>query len=221
MKLYLIFFLSVLLAACKNKDIISASKFPAELNIVKVNKISIRLFINKMEVKDKDVIDSFIAGDKEFGVSPHAVSGSDKLRFFSADTASINDGNEKVAVTRTQHQFLFTSVKPSYQSLEYFRLIGNMNKYRSELGGPRYDGKYAVQNMMVGYGNYSEIEIRVFNYKLVKAHKGFDYYFGIERLYRSVNAGKVFNEFDEKYVNSLTQTDTLAIEEYSYTFRAK
>lgn len=222
MKFYFTVLLSVLLIACKNHDIDKIAQFPTDLSMVKVNKKSgIRLFINKIEVKDQAVIDEFVAGQQNFGVSSQSIVSSEKIRFLSPDTASIDNIAEKLAVIKTGTQFLFTSVNPAYLTLEYARLIDNMNKHRSELGLPRYDGKYVVNRIVAGYGNYSEIEIPVFNYKLVKAYTVEDYYGWGEYLFRSVNSGKVFNEFDMTYINSLTKTDTLAVEEYSYTFQAK
>lgn len=210
-------------AACKKQPAEQAielePRFPGDLYVVKVTKkAGIRMFINKIEVKNKWIIDRFISGEQNFGVQTQNVVSDEKIRFISPDTASIENRASKLVVTRDGDQYLFRSINKNYITSEYFRLIGKMNKRRSELGAPRYDGKYQVDFLMVGYGSYTKIEMPVYNYKLVKAHKVDDYFGSGEYMSRSVNTGKVFNEFDETYINSLTQTDTLAVEEYAYTF---
>jgi hypothetical protein len=219
----IVILLAVFLAACKKQPVEQVielePRFPGDLYLVKVTKkAGIRVFINKIEVKNKGIIDRFISGEQNFGVQTQDLASDEKIRFISPDTASMENRASKLVVTRNGEQYLFRSINKNYITSEYFRLIGKMNKHRSELGAPRYDGKYQVDFLMAGYGSYAKIEMPVYNYKLVKAHKVDDYFGWGEYMFRSVNTGKVFNEFDETYINSLTQTDTLAVEEYAYTF---
>jgi hypothetical protein len=220
---YFILVLFVAAAACKNKSIDKAPEFPADLYITKVNKkAGIRLFINKVEIKDKAVIDAFVAGERNFHVESRGVTAEDKISFLSADTASMENLYNKMTVSKTGDQFIFRSVSDHWISPNDTRQFFYMYKYRTEPTRPRYDGKLAVNMMVVGHGDYSNVELSVFNYKIVRAgYYRDDSYFGSGSLYRSVAAGKVFNEFDEAYLQTLTKTDTLAIEEYSYTFQVR
>ena len=220
---YFILALFVAVAACKPERIDKAPEFPADLYITKVNKkAGIRLFINKIEIKDKAVIDAFVAGERNFHVESRDVTAEDKISFLSADTASMENLYNKMTVSKTGDQFIFRSVSDHWISPNDTQQFFYMYKYRSEPGRSRYDGKLAVNMMVVGYGDYSNVELSVFNYKIVRAgYYRDDSYFGSGSLYRSVATGKVFNEFDEAYLQTLTKTDTLAIEEYSYTFKVR
>ncbi|WP_221389578.1 hypothetical protein [Dyadobacter sp. NIV53] len=210
------------LAACKNQGEDKKPRFPLDLYITRINKTSgVRMYVNKIEIKDQVIINKFVEGDAIFGVNAGGVVSDEKISFLNTDTASVETLYNKKVVTHSDKQFIFRSIEQGRISSEHARLIYNMNKYRSELGPPWYDGLFRVDNLMVGYGDYSEIELSVYNYKIVKAHM-FENYYGMgPYLYRSVASGKVFNEFDELYINSLTLTDTLAIEEYTYTFRSR
>ncbi|WP_090384664.1 hypothetical protein [Dyadobacter sp. SG02] len=209
----------------KEPELEKEPRFPGDLYLVKVNKkAGIRLFINKIEVKNKAVINQFVAGAWNFGIESQDIESNEKVTFLHPDTAYIEGSSSKpFVVTRTGNQFLFRSIDKIYTTSGGFRLLGKMNKQRSELGLPRYDGQFPADYLMVGYGNYAKFEMSVYNYKLVKATPGGDYYdfdnLGAGSIgSRGEYAGKVLNEFDYTYVNSLTQADTLAVEEYTYTF---
>lgn len=70
---------------------------------------------------------------------------------------------------------------------------------------------------MVAYGNYSHLKLSAYNYRLVRTGG----YSSTDVLRRSVYSGNTFNEFDTSYINTVLDTDTLAIEEYSYIFEKR
>lgn len=102
-----------------------------------------------------------------------------------------------------------------------------MAKHQSEIE-PVWDSKYRIYNMLIGYGDYSDLKLSVFNYSLLtRWHNFSNDYFGFndtistDYTYRSKTSGKVFNEFNESYVSSVGKSDTLAVQEYFYEFKKK
>ncbi len=94
---------------------------------------------------------------------------------------------------------------------DYAKWVYPMYKFRNPLGNLWYDQKYRVKARLVGYGNYSKIILPGFNFKRVRTQKYMD------QVYRSGNSAKILlNEFDQTYINMIPETDTVAIEEYTY-----
>lgn len=95
-----------------------------------------------------------------------------------------------------------------------------MAKYRSEFE-PVWDSKFGIYNMLVGYGNYSELNLSLFEYSRVSWYIYNDPNYYLDPQNRGSASGTWFNEFDESYVNSISKADTLAIREYFYSFKKR
>jgi len=212
MKNIAFFLLFAAFFSCKKEED-KKPQFPADLYMTHVNKkAGIRLFVNKTEIKDKAIIDKFVKGESNFHVNDSSVVSDEKITFLSKDSVYVGGRSIKDirSVERNGNRFLFKTVTYNMISKSRAELIFDMNKHRSALT-PAYDGNYHVDIIMVGYGDYSKVELSLFSYKVVK-RSGQSW---------SLNTGKTFNEFDESYISTVGPNDTLAIEEYSYTLKVR
>ena len=228
MKYLYVFLLATIILACKKADIEQESnQLPSTLYLFSISqKSKIRLFSNKKEITDQKVIDHFLKDFKDFEIRDTSFVSDENLVFLTADSASIPNQFESLKFIKTGDQILFKSnnihIITADQLTNY-----KMAKYQSEIE-PVWDSKYRVYNMLVGYGNYSELKLSVFNYSVTMWHKNFSNdYFGFndttsnDYTYKSKASGKVFNEFNESYINSVAESDTLAIQEYFYSFKKR
>jgi len=228
MKYLYVFLLATIILACKKADIEQESnQLPSTLYLFSISqKSKIRLFSNKKEITDQKVIDHFLKDFKDFEIRDTSFASDENLVFLTADSASIPNQFESLKFIKTGDQILFKSnnihIITADQLTNY-----KMAKYQSEIE-PVWDSKYRVYNMLVGYGNYSEFKLSVFNYSVTMWHKNFSNdYFGFndttsnDYTYKSKASGKVFNEFNESYINSVAESDTLAIQEYFYSFKKR
>lgn len=228
MKYLYVFLLAIIILACKKADIEQESnQFPSTLYLFSISqKSKIRLFSNKKEITDQKVIDHFLKDFKDFEIRDTSFVSDENLVFLTADSASIPNQFESLKFIKTGNQILFKSnnihIITAGQLTNY-----KMAKYQSEIE-PVWDSKYRVYNMLVGYGNYSELKLSVFNYSVTMWYKNFSNdYFGFndttstDYTYKSKASGKVFNEFNESYISSVAESDTLAIQEYFYSFKKR
>jgi hypothetical protein len=228
MKYLYVSLLAIIILACKKADIEQESnQFPSTLYLTSISqKSKIRLFSNKQEITNQKVIDNFVSGLKDFEIRDTSFVSEENLTFLSADSATIPNLFGSLTVVRTGDQLLFKSTNKNIITAAYLSSNYKMAKYQSEIE-PVWDGKYSVYNMLIGYGDYSELKLSVFNYSLTQWYTNSNDYFGFndttstDYTYKSEMSGKVFNEFNESYINSGTKNDTLAIQEYFYSFKKK
>jgi hypothetical protein len=228
MKYLYVSLLAIIILACKKADIEQESnQFPSTLYLTSISqKSKIRLFSNKQEITNQKVIDNFVSGLKDFEIRDTSFVSEENLTFLSADSATIPNLFGSLTVVRTGDQLLFKSTNKNIITAAYLSSNYKMAKYQSEIE-PVWDGKYSVYNMLIGYGDYSELKLSVFNYNLTQWYTNSNDYFGFndttstDYTYKSEMSGKVFNEFNESYINSGTKNDTLAIQEYFYFFKKK
>ena len=223
MKYFIVSILFLLVFSCKTKEPEPSEHFPVDLYFIEImQKNGIRLYVNGIEIHDQAIIQKFVKDSKypTFGAGNMEISKDEKITFLSEDTVQIGE-NRKMIVENSDKGLFFRGLEKIRISEQNVRLIYNMNKYRSDWQGPGYGNEGWVDYIMVGQGNRATLRISCFNYKLVKAHQ-YDDYFGMgPYLFRSVYTGNVFNEFNEEYLNTLTKSDTLAIEEYSFVLKSK
>lgn len=228
MKYLFVFLLTILITSCKKTEIEQEpTQFPSTLSLTSIKqKSKIRLFSNGQEITDQKVIDDFLKDFKDFEIRDTSFVSDENLVFLSADSASIPNLFESLTVLKSGDQLLFKStnmhIVTAAQLTNY-----KMAKYQSPIE-PVWDSKYRVYHMLIGYGDYSDLKLSVFNYSLLtRWHNFSNDYFGFndttstDYIYKSKTSGKVFNEFNESYVSSIGKNDTLAIQEYFYEFKKK
>lgn len=199
--------------SCKrHKDKEVLPQFPVELYMKQVKKKDgIRLFAGKTEITDPAIIRDFVHELPYFGVKDSNVVSSEKIVFHSPDSASIKNIYPSLNVKRSGDTLFFEARWDMELPEDYAKWVYPMYKFRNPLGNLWYDQKYRVKARLVGYGNYSKIILPGFNFKRVRTQKYMD------QVYRSGNSAKILlNEFDQTYINMIPETDTVAIEEYTY-----
>jgi len=219
-------YLSVLLLllttiSCKKSEIKQLPEFPATLYLNRISvKSKIRLYTDKREITDKTVIDRFVKSYGGFTLKDSSFVSDLYIRFFSPDSAEFSDTFNSLLVTKNDKQLVFKSTRKLIVSEEDIQNFYNMAKYRSEFER-MWGSQFSHYNMFVGYGNYSELNLSLFEYNRVwwNTHGDPNYYLDPHRRGRA--SGTWFNEFDESYVNSLSKADTLAFREYFYSFKKR
>ncbi len=223
MKYLYIFLLAIIILACKKTKIDPAPQFPSTLYLNGITKKStIRLFTNKGEITDQSVIDKFIKGTKGFTRKDTSFISDETLIFFSADSAGIPNLFNSLTVVKKENQLIFKSTNRNIISDAQLSSSYKMTKYQSEIK-PVWDGKFSVYNMLVGYGNYSALNLSVFEYNRIGWYIQWNWSddSSPDIWDKSSSSGTIFNEFNESYINSVGKYDTLAIQEYFYSFRKR
>jgi hypothetical protein len=210
--------LTVFLLSCKKEDL-REPQFPSELFLTSIKKKQgIRLFTNKREITDPKAINDFVKGSTYFGIRDSLVNTNEKITFKSIDSAFVGSNPNPYTIESRGDTLKFFSALGGSFTEEVARLLYPMSRYRGKLVYSPFSG-YMAQNIMIGYGNYNRLNLSVYSYKLTRANK-----FVLndeEHVFRSGYAGKTFNEFDTSYINRVLDTDTLAIEEYSFIFEKR
>ena len=203
-----------LLCACDKEDNIDNVDYPITLYAHELLRVSdVRLFINKNEIYDSDVIETFV-GNYEFFKLPTTAeiqSSNESICFLSRDSVLFGTTTIGFTVKKNAHQFLFYS--PLIGPINRFdEVVRPLLKYTDELV-PVFlsDFEYLTREVRVGYGSYRNIEISFLSYMLSKNGDSFRQFIG----------GGLFNEFNEEGINTLQLRDTLAIRESKIRFIAK
>lgn len=208
--------LAVFLLSCKKEDI-KEPQFPSELSLTSIKrKQGIRLFTNRREIVDPQTINNFVKGSVQFGVQDSVVTTNEKITFKSIDSVFVGSISSPYTIENHGDTLQFISTLEGWFSEEVARLLYPMSRYRGMLVYSPFFG-YMAKNIIVGYGNYSHLKLSAYNYRLVRTGS----YSHMDGLRRSVYSGNTFNEFDTSYINSVQDTDTLAIEEYSCIFEKR
>ncbi|MCF0053607.1 hypothetical protein LXM25_26275 [Dyadobacter sp. LJ53] len=223
MKYLSVVLLLFVIVSCKKTEIEQAPEFPST---VYLNRISIksktRLYSNKKEITDNDVIDRFLKSNGGLIIKDSSFVSDEHIKFFSPDSAKFSSSDYPWLITKNNDQLKFKSTNTWIVTNNEIRNI-EMSKYRSEFE-PVWDSKFRTYNMQVGYGNYSELSLSSFEYMLVSwtyYDPEYSWFPGEGGLYKSSGSGTRFNEFDESFVQHLGKGDTLAIREYFYSFKKR
>jgi hypothetical protein len=215
----LIFLLVII--SCKKTEIEQLPEFPSTLYLHRISiKSKIRLYSDKKEITDKAVIDRFLKRNGGFRLKDSSFVSDEHIKFFSPDSAEMPTSFNSLLITKNGKQLIFKSTNKQIVTKEAIQYSYNMAKYRSEFE-PVWDSKFGIYNMLVGYGNYSELNLSLFEYRRVSWYIYNDPNYYLDPLNRGSASGTWFNEFDESYVNSISKADTLAIREYFYSFKKR
>lgn len=208
--------------SCKKTEIELPTEFPSTLYLNRISiKSKIRLYSDKKEITDKIVIDRFLKNNGGFRLKDSSFVSDEHIKFFSPDSAEMPSSFNSLLITKNDKQLIFKSTNKLIVTKEAIQYSYNMSKYRSEFK-PVWDSKFSTYNMLVGYGNYSELNLSVFEYRRVSWNTYYDPdYILHPEIYRGSSSGTRFNEFDESFVNSISKADTLAIREYFYSFKKR
>ncbi len=206
MKLLFAFLTIAMCISCKKETI----DFPQDLYLSKITaSTDVRLFINKIEIFDKPTIDRFISQATIFNLQNQLIDPSTKMAFPSKDTVIFGSSTSKYGVNLNGNQFLFTS--PAY--LVSILLIPSGIMLFPEKITPIPGIGYAVNETRVGYGDFTNLKISLFSYKLLRRNMS-------SGNYESLSA-TLYNEFNQPFINALGATDTLAIQEFKLSFNEK
>jgi len=206
--IYNLVIIVIFLYSCEKEE--KFSDFPVTLYENKITHISnVRLFVGKTKISDKETIDKFIKDEEWFQVPNDVEPDYDEIYFYSEDSVKIY--TQSFSVRKKDKQFLFYSSR-FIQTIGSQDIIRSLMKYTSELlipiPSPSGD-LYATNEVRVGYGSYTNLEMCFVAYKIRKW--GGNWYSG---------AGTFINEFNEEAINTLQPLDTLAIMEYRIKFTA-
>lgn len=222
MKYLSAFLLLFVIIGCKKSELEQSPVFPSTLYLNRISiKSKIRLYTGKKEITDKVVIDRFLKINGGFRLKDSSFVSDEYIKFFSPDSAEMRSGFNSLLVTKNGQQFIFKSTNKHIVTQEDIYYYYKMAKYRSEFE-PVWDSKFGLYNMLVGYGSYSELNLSLFEYRRVwwNTYNNPDYYLHPE-INRGSASGTWFNEFDESYMNSITQADTVAIREYFFSYKTR
>jgi hypothetical protein len=204
MKYLYVFILLVVIISCKKTEIEQLPEFPSTLYLHRVSiKSKIRLYSDKKEIMDKVVIDRFLKRNGGFRLKDSSFVSDEHIKFFSPDFAEMPNSFNSLLITKNDKQLIFKSTNRLIVTKEAIQSSYNMSKYRSEVE-PVWDSKFSTYNMLVGYGNYSELNLSVFEYRRVSWNTFYDpdNYYLYPQLYRGSSSGTRFNEFDESYASA-------------------
>lgn len=185
-----------------------------------------RLFTNKSEVLDQNVIRAFEqkedmnqwlegAFQSDFD-GQGLIFGSELIAHFG----QVRDAESSpYDIERKGNRFLFYSRDtygvnpagpPHAGSLGAFHA---MLKYTTKLGDPNPQGQRQTREVRVAHGNYKVLKVSAFVYALnMHSSQGGD------GMTETKLGGLLFNEFTDEASKFLSLTDTLAIKEYSLIY---
>lgn len=216
--LYLLFatiLSGTLLSACEN-EAERTETFPISLYASEITQVSnIRLFINKKESFDKDIIERFTQGSTFFGMENIELTEGDTILFTSKDSIIFGSYTSKYSVYTNGQQFLFYSPVYTYFVDKWTSIL----KHRGEQTPipPSSGYQYSEKEAIVGYGSYTDIELCLLTYKLSGSIYSPD---GL-LLSRYMRQRKTLNEFNEDFIQELGTYDTLAVQESRVRFIKK
>ena len=200
---------TLLLCACNKEDHID---YPITLYAHELSQVSdVRLFVNKNEIYDSNVIRAFVSNSERFKLptTTEIQSSNESISFLSKDSVIFGPLTTGFTVQKNANQFLFYS---PISSLAYYgEIVHPLLKYTDELVAmPVHVGfGYLTREVRVGHGSYSNLEISFFSFMLLKHEQSL----GVD--------GRIPNEFNEEVINTLQLRDTLAIQEYRVRYIAK
>jgi len=206
---------TLLLSACDEEED-NIIDYPITLHMHDLSRASnIRLFVNKKEIYNSNIIKSFIGNSEYFKLPTNTDlrSSNESIYFLSEDSVLFGTSPIGFIVKKNANQFLFYSPKILQVNNEY-NIVYPLLKYTDELipvsSGINFGG-YLTGEVRVGYGSYKNLEICFLSYMLLKN----------EGSYKRLTSGQLLNEFNEEAINTLGLRDTLAIREYRIRFIAK
>ena len=192
---------ALLLCACDKEDNKEDNiDYPITLYAHELSKVSdVRLFVNKNEIYDPNVIRTFV-GNSEFFKLPTTAeiqSLNESICFLSEDSVLFWTSTTGFTVRKNANQFLFYS--PLEVPVNSGDIVRPLLKYTGELVSmPSYAGlNYLTREVRVGYDSYKNLEISFLSYMLSRnGENGEDFW-------REFAGGRLLNEFNEEAINTL------------------
>ena len=202
----------LLLCACEKENDIDID-FPVTLYAHEISRVSdIRLFTNKKEIHDSNVIKKFVGNSEYFKLPTNEDIrlSNESIYFLSKDSVLFGTLTTGFTVKKNTNQFLFYSPKMVFVKSDEAK---HLHKYVDELIpiSPITGYNYITSEVRVGYGSYKKLELSILSYMLLKNRNS---------SFQSVS-GRLLNEFNEDAINTLQLGDTLAIQEYRVRFISK
>lgn len=202
--------LSILQSCSKNNDTPQTYPYTLTLKSI-VAKTGLKLYINKAQVTNLSVQNKFIGSQSSlFGVQntyQNQAYFNNKVVFTAKDTITFGDSKNKFILTKTDEQFLLTSVTASLWD-KYDVVLTLLKNYLIKPLDFGTGYRYLVFNVIPATGNYKKLQIPLISYKLKNQSDG--YYYS--------SYGSTYNEFNESYIKNQGVNDTLAVQEFILTF---
>jgi len=183
---------------------------------------TVRMFTKDGEVTDKASIARFIAnvGMHELNIfeEPFKSDESNKITFHSRDSLTFANDVLKFGITEMQQgKFVISrDFQSDVITLPHYIMSATEDIWR--LGAHHsplekkilFDGFiFTGKEIRVGYGSFRSFNLPILLFKL-KRQTGFE---ELKSVRISVNAGKWFDEFNDDFISTLTNEDTLAIQQ--------
>jgi len=218
MKSNLILLMAVAMAttACsKDGSMVTESAFPIELKAVTLERQgSVKLYTKSGEVTDEAVIANFIASERGFN-APFAPEPSNTITFTTDSTAQLGISAVLYRVSREDNDAVvfrspfilgpYATGAVQWTALDTYRL----GKHNGRLETFHSGGQLLYKGEAVIYcqGTYQSLLFPIMIYKLYR-HSGTE-----GQASESMISGKLFNEFDEDFLITLGDKDTVAYQQ--------
>ena len=199
------------LIACKKKETVT---FPVTVYLTGMEKTSdVRLFTNRMEIKDPTVINHYIAGSQFFNLQTDSLNPSYHITFESEDTAVFFGTSYKFSVSKSSSLIVFYS-KPTNVFIDpsdrFSVLADTLLKYKyKKIPVPHGTNlmTYVTKEVRVAHGDYLELDLSLITFRIVS--------------YGGYLSEMLENELYEGAMSAYRPGDTVAVQSYSFHLRTK
>ncbi|MGV3762686.1 hypothetical protein [Parapedobacter sp.] len=202
-------------ACSRDGNMVPENAFAIELTAVALeHQGSVKLFTKSGEVTDEAVIANFIASERGFN-APFAPEPSNAITFTTDSTAQLGTSDVLYGVSREDNDVVvfrspfilgpYATGAARWTALDTYRL----GKHNDPLETFHSVGQLLYKGEAVIYcqGNYQSLLFPMMIYKLYRQS-------GTEgQSSESMISGKLFNEFDEDFLETLGDKDTLAYQQ--------
>ncbi len=203
-------------ASCEKVGEQKSVFFPQILYANQINKITeVRLFTQGKEITDTAVINRFIKNETNFNLQNQALNTNEEINFLSKSLVQFGnpkqayDLNSDFANRKTEFIFYSQKLNPvNPQSLAYLLL-----KFKAPViaTGVVPNIKNTTKDVKVASGNYLELNLSALSYKIKQGNA-------------TPQIGIAYNQpitIDTKALEQLQITDTVALQYFTYNFKAK
>lgn len=218
LKLLAMLFITTLVA-CSKKDEDDLISFPLALKATTLeNQGAVRLFTMNGEVKDKETIDQFISNSLAFGQA-FDVSKVSPVAFLSVDSFQVGFSQTLYEVEQQNGQFIFSTATLIEEDLNGRNMYlartaldrHHLSKHNTPLDTARsLTGKiYTGKEIIIANGSHSSLIIPLLSVKAKRIWSN-----GLQGTW----GGTLFSEFNEGFLSSLGNRDTVAIQQHYFRF---
>ncbi|TAH02754.1 MAG: hypothetical protein EAZ15_04640 [Sphingobacteriales bacterium] len=203
-------------ASCEKVGEQQSVFFPQTLYANQINKITeVRLFTQGKEITDADIITNFIKDETNFNLQNQAINTNEEIFFLSKSLAQFGNPKQTYDLnsdfSNRKTDFIFSSQKlitVNPQSLTYLLL-----KFKEPpiATGVAPNITYTTKDFKVAYGNYLDLDLSALSYKIKQGNS-------------TPQIGIAYNlpiTIDTKALDQLQITDTVALQYFTYNFKAR